>query len=126
MIVGRCDYFLRESPMLMLTRKRGEKIMIGPNIELVVTAVRGDRVQLGFAAPPGVPIYRKEIFLRMQTERAGLAAARSCRCVRCRAGRDAGLVKGRRVTGIGRLCATTGSSCGCGSGLPRFSPRRAI
>ncbi len=55
--------------MLVLTRKRGEKIMIGSDVELVVVGMCGDRVRLAFKAPPDVPIYRKEIHLRMQEER---------------------------------------------------------
>jgi carbon storage regulator len=54
--------------MLVLTRKRGEKIMIGSDIELIVVGMGGDRVRLAFKAPPEVAIYRKEIHLRMQEE----------------------------------------------------------
>ena len=47
--------------MLILSRKRGEQIVIGDNIYLTVVAVRGERVRLGFTAPPGVPIVREEL-----------------------------------------------------------------
>lgn len=50
--------------MLVLTRKPGERIVIGGCITVKVIAVRGDRVQLGFEAPSGVPIVREEILLR--------------------------------------------------------------
>lgn len=52
--------------MLVLSRKRGERIVIGPNIELMVVDVRGDRVQLGFCAPQEVAIHRQEVFQRLQ------------------------------------------------------------
>lgn len=47
--------------MLVLSRKQGEKIVIGPNITLVVVGVQGDRVRLGIDAPPEVPILREEL-----------------------------------------------------------------
>lgn len=52
--------------MLVLSRKRGERIMIGPNIELTVLDVQGDRVRLGFEAPVDVSIHRLEVFRRVQ------------------------------------------------------------
>ena len=47
--------------MLVLSRKLGEKIVIGDNI--VVTVVKIDRTQirLGIEAPQEVPVYREEI-----------------------------------------------------------------
>ena len=54
--------------MLVLTRKVGERVMIGPNIAVTVTEVRGDRVKLAFEAPDQVPIYREEIFRRIQAD----------------------------------------------------------
>jgi len=50
--------------MLILSRKRGERIVIGPDIELTVVAIRGERVQLGFHAPKEVAIHREEILGR--------------------------------------------------------------
>jgi len=47
--------------MLILSRKAGEQILIGEDIEIVVLEVRGDRVRLGFTAPRYVPIVRAEI-----------------------------------------------------------------
>jgi carbon storage regulator len=56
--------------MLVLSRKCGERIVIGSNIEIVVVCVRGDRVRLGFQAPIDVPIHRAEVHDRIQTEMA--------------------------------------------------------
>lgn len=52
--------------MLVLTRKKGESIMIGDQIELVVISVEGDLVKLGIKAPQQVEIYRKEIYQLIQ------------------------------------------------------------
>jgi carbon storage regulator len=47
--------------MLVLSRKSGERILIGEDVEVVVLDVQGDRVKLGFIAPRYVPIFRAEI-----------------------------------------------------------------
>jgi carbon storage regulator len=47
--------------MLVLTRKSGEEIIINDEICITVVRLRGNRVQLGIKAPPGVPIRRKEL-----------------------------------------------------------------
>lgn len=52
--------------MLALSRKQGESIMVGSNIELTVLEVKGDQVKLGIAAPKSVPVYRKEIYVQIQ------------------------------------------------------------
>ncbi len=49
--------------MLVLSRKPGEKIVIGENITITVLEVQGDRVRIGFAAPVEIPIQRQEIHL---------------------------------------------------------------
>lgn len=46
--------------MLVLSRKLGEKIIIGDGIELMVVAVNGNRVKLGIAAPNDCRIVRSE------------------------------------------------------------------
>lgn len=51
--------------MLVLSRKKNEKVIIGENIEVRVIDVRGDRVKLGFVGPADVPIHREEIFRRI-------------------------------------------------------------
>jgi carbon storage regulator len=47
--------------MLVLSRKRDERIVIGDNIVITVVDVRGDKVRLGIEAPPEVPVHRQEI-----------------------------------------------------------------
>ena len=59
--------------MLVLSRKLGEKIIIGDNIEVMVVGVCGNRVRLGIAAPTECRISRAEKLVAGQTS---LAAAR--------------------------------------------------
>lgn len=47
--------------MLVLSRRRTEKIMIGDGIEVTVLEVRGDRVTLGIEAPPDLRVLRGEL-----------------------------------------------------------------
>ena len=47
--------------MLVLSRKIGEQIIIGDNIRVMVVAVRGNQVRLGFSAPGDVTIHRSEL-----------------------------------------------------------------
>jgi carbon storage regulator len=54
--------------MLALTRKKGESIIIGDNIEVVVIGIQNDQVKLGIVAPKEISIHRKEIYERIQEE----------------------------------------------------------
>lgn len=54
--------------MLALSRKQGESIVIGNDIEISVLEVKGDQVKIGISAPKSIPIYRKEIYLQIQQE----------------------------------------------------------
>jgi carbon storage regulator len=56
--------------MLVLSRKKGERIRVGNEIEIVIADVQGERVRLGFRAPPEVAIHREEVFQRLQMEQA--------------------------------------------------------
>jgi carbon storage regulator len=47
--------------MLVLSRKRGEAVVIGGNIVVTVLEVHGDRVKLGLSGPAEVPIRREEL-----------------------------------------------------------------
>ena len=51
--------------MLVLTRKSGERIVIGDNVTVTVLEIRGGVVKLGLKAPPHVSIHRKEIHAKL-------------------------------------------------------------
>jgi len=52
--------------MLVLSRKKGESIIIQDQIELTILSVEGDTVRVGISAPKHVDIFRKEIYLSIQ------------------------------------------------------------
>jgi carbon storage regulator len=54
--------------MLILTRKKGEAIMIGNNIEVSIAAIEGEQVKLAIQAPKHVDIHRKEVYVSIQQE----------------------------------------------------------
>lgn len=61
--------------MLVLTRKRGEQILIGDDIVITILDAKGDSVRVGIDAPRGVVIHRLEV-MQAVTE-ANLEAARA-------------------------------------------------
>lgn len=61
----------RKCPILVLARKKNEEIVIGDNITIMVVEIRGDKIRLGFSAPPEVPIHRKEIYDQIKQQEAG-------------------------------------------------------
>ena len=54
--------------MLALTRRKGESVCIGDNVEVVVLSVTGEQVRLGIVAPKRIPVHRKEIYEQIQAE----------------------------------------------------------
>ena len=54
--------------MLILTRRVGEKLMIGDQVTLTVLGVHGRQVRVGIAAPKTIPVHRQEVFERIQRE----------------------------------------------------------
>lgn len=52
--------------MLALSRRIGESIMIGNDVEVTVIEVKGEQVRLGINAPKSVTIHRKEIYLQIK------------------------------------------------------------
>ena len=55
--------------MLILTRRVGERLMIGDDVSVTVLGVKGNQVRVGVDAPPSVAVHREEIYARIQSER---------------------------------------------------------
>ncbi|MGH2979999.1 MAG: carbon storage regulator CsrA [Solirubrobacterales bacterium] len=56
--------------MLVLTRKSNQSIMIGDDIEVSVLSIMGEKVRIGIQAPRSIPVFRKEVYLEIQQEKA--------------------------------------------------------
>jgi carbon storage regulator len=87
--------------MLVLTRRVGDRLRIGPDIEVVVLEIRGREVRLGVSAPATVAIQREELYRRVQE--ANRAAALKAPVAESVA-RAARTLRGKS--------ADTGTSCG--------------
>ncbi len=61
--------------MLVLTRKAGEKIVIGDDITITILDVRGDGIRIGIDAPRGIKIQREEVLLAVAGANVAAVAA---------------------------------------------------
>lgn len=61
--------------MLVLTRRTGERVLIGDDIEVTVLEVKGDSVRLGIQAPRETRIQRAEIVAAVENENRSAAQA---------------------------------------------------
>ena len=59
--------------MLMMTRRAGQKIVLGDDITIEVVEVAGNTVRLGVSAPRSVPVYREEIWTAVRAENEAAA-----------------------------------------------------
>ena len=57
--------------MLVLSRKKDQRIMIGDGIVLTIISVRGDVVRVGVEAPKSIPVLREELFIATSKENSG-------------------------------------------------------
>lgn len=63
--------------MLILTRRVGESLMIGDEVNVTVLGIKGNQVRIGVNAPRDVSVHREEIYQRIQQEAEAKAAAGS-------------------------------------------------
>lgn len=54
--------------MLVLSRKKDEKIMIGDSITLMVIEIKNDKVRLGIEAPKDVTVHREEVYTAIKEQ----------------------------------------------------------
>lgn len=57
--------------MLVLSRRREERIMVGDDIVLKVVSVRGDTVRIGIEAPLNLPVHREEVYTKILKKNGG-------------------------------------------------------
>lgn len=62
--------------MLVLTRRRGEGVALGPDIRVVILDVKGGQVRLGIEASPSIEVHRDEVYARIQDENRVAACPR--------------------------------------------------
>ena len=55
--------------MLILTRRVGEGLKIGDEVEVTILGIKGNQVRIGILAPKEVPVHREEIYRRIRAEK---------------------------------------------------------
>jgi carbon storage regulator len=55
--------------MLVLTRRIGEALVIGEDVNITVLGINGNQIRLGINAPKEISVHREEIYLRIQQEK---------------------------------------------------------
>jgi len=55
--------------MLILTRRVGESVVIGNDVDVTVLGVKGNQVRIGVKAPKDVAVHREEIYQRICQEK---------------------------------------------------------
>jgi carbon storage regulator len=61
--------------MLRISRRAGERIMLGDDTVIEILEVRGQTVRIGIDAPRSIPVYREEIWLEVKRENQAAADA---------------------------------------------------
>ncbi len=55
--------------MLILTRKIGETLIIGNNINIIILGIKNNQIRIGIDAPKDISIYRKEVFIKINKKK---------------------------------------------------------
>jgi len=59
--------------MLVLTRRKGESIILGDDVEVKILELHGSQVKVGIQAPKSLSVHRKEVYLAIQRENKAAA-----------------------------------------------------
>jgi carbon storage regulator len=54
--------------LLVLARKKNESILIGDDIEIIITEISDDKVKIGIKAPKAMKVFRKELLIEIEQE----------------------------------------------------------
>lgn len=68
--------------MLIITRRAGQKVMLGDDVAIHVMEIAGNNVRLGIDAPKEMPVYREEIWVAVKQENESAAKGESERMPR--------------------------------------------
>lgn len=63
--------------MLVLSRKKNESVIIGDDIEIIISEIVDDKVKLAIKAPKSMKVFRKELLLEIEEENRKSAGAGS-------------------------------------------------
>jgi carbon storage regulator len=63
--------------MLKITRRTGERIILGDDIVVTLLEVSGQTARIGIDAPRSIPVYREEIWVEVKRENEAAAKAAS-------------------------------------------------
>ena len=63
--------------MLIITRRAGERIMVGDDVVVEIMEIVGNSVRVGISAPRSIPVYREEIYTAVRDENRAAADASS-------------------------------------------------
>jgi carbon storage regulator len=63
--------------VLIITRRRGERIMLGDDVVVEIMEIVGSSVRVGISAPRSVPVYREEIYAAVRDENRAAAGSES-------------------------------------------------
>lgn len=60
--------------MLILTRRIGERLIIGDDVTIEILDVKGNQIRLGIDAPKEISVHREEVYKRIQEQKYGANA----------------------------------------------------
>jgi carbon storage regulator len=56
--------------MLILSRRPGESLHVGDDIKITILSIKGQQIKIGLEVPEQMPVYREEIYLKVQSQNA--------------------------------------------------------